>query len=339
MGGAAQVRGPPEVARLQVPSRAKLRKHNCAIRRGTGGKVASGSARPAKSTHMGNTAEPAILVVEDDAVFARGVARIASSYGPVRLASTLGTATAVIRQSRSWRALVLDVGLPDGSGLDVLVSARKTGITAAAALLTGHIETNVLNAAFDLGAAVLAKPVEASRLRWFLASQMGEHGPSSPETAAPDDVDGHGQGPASGANAPSVDPVDAYCAALSRFRQITVSDWYAVAMAARAVCHGGQDAVARCAMRTGLDHRTIEKEALVASRIESHEFEQLVTWQDGAGCGLSTCHVYELSRASRALRTDALQQMRSGLWSVVVLRRRLRERKRESRPPGAHRLP
>jgi DNA-binding NarL/FixJ family response regulator len=69
----------------------------------------------------------------------------------------------------SLSGLILDVGLPDGSGLDVLAHDRKTHPTTPALVLTGDTERETINTAYNLGAAFLVKPVELSAVERFLA--------------------------------------------------------------------------------------------------------------------------------------------------------------------------
>lgn len=64
------------------------------------------------------------LVVEDDAAVGRALSRIVRSYGEVALATTASDARRLLEDAGPWQAFLLDVGLPDGSGLDLLADVR-----------------------------------------------------------------------------------------------------------------------------------------------------------------------------------------------------------------------
>lgn len=71
-----------------------------------------------------------------------------------------------------WSALVIDVGLPDGSGIDVLARAREVDVRTPALVLTGLLSSAVANAAFDLRAGCIGKPVSGIRLAHFLQDAL-----------------------------------------------------------------------------------------------------------------------------------------------------------------------
>jgi CheY-like chemotaxis protein len=106
------------------------------------------------------TAPSKILIVEDDAALARALARVASPYGEVTIASTRHEAEALLDPHASDECiLVVDVSLPDGSGLDVIRTFRDRFPRSKARILvaSGHIERKFINAAWDLRAEYFAK--------------------------------------------------------------------------------------------------------------------------------------------------------------------------------------
>jgi DNA-binding NarL/FixJ family response regulator len=105
-----------------------------------------------------------ILVLEDDPLVAKHYARILRAVAPVTLASSVTAACSLVTGSTSWSALIFDVRLPDGSGVDVLRTARGLGIRGPARLITGHIDRDLLEAACDLQARCFEKPVPTSLL-------------------------------------------------------------------------------------------------------------------------------------------------------------------------------
>jgi len=82
----------------------------------------------------------------------------------------------------TWTGFVLDVGLPDGSGLDLLADARTKFPATPALVLTGRTEASSINAAFDLNADYVVKPIAEARVRHFL--DVARH-PARARRAAP----------------------------------------------------------------------------------------------------------------------------------------------------------
>ena len=107
-----------------------------------------------------------VLVVEDEALFARAIARRLEKAGyAVRVAPTLREA------ETSWQAeaadlLLLDMRLPDGSGLDFLARFRGAlGATAAVLAMSAYGELEDAVSAMKLGASdYLRKPIDLDEL-------------------------------------------------------------------------------------------------------------------------------------------------------------------------------
>jgi DNA-binding NarL/FixJ family response regulator len=120
---------------------------------------------------MGAAAKEAIvrfLVVEDEEIASRALRRLLAPYGEMVLAPTARAASSILATPDHWTAFFFDVGLPDGSGIDVLAQARIEHPTTPAMVLSGCLEPGAINAAFDLDADCVAKPVQKSRLVRFL---------------------------------------------------------------------------------------------------------------------------------------------------------------------------
>jgi DNA-binding response OmpR family regulator len=79
-----------------------------------------------------------LLIVEDEARIAELVRSGLSRAGfTVDIAATAGDATAALEVG-SYDAAILDLGLPDGDGIDVLGQARRAGLTIPFLLLTAR---------------------------------------------------------------------------------------------------------------------------------------------------------------------------------------------------------
>ncbi|MDX2024340.1 MAG: response regulator transcription factor [Deltaproteobacteria bacterium] len=108
------------------------------------------------------------LVVEDDPHVARAIERILTKYGYVWRAANLAAAFTRIEAFSDYTGLVLDVKLPDGSGLDALREFRARGCEAPALVMTAHNDRENINTAQLLGAQFLWKPWSNENLRTFV---------------------------------------------------------------------------------------------------------------------------------------------------------------------------
>jgi DNA-binding NarL/FixJ family response regulator len=89
----------------------------------------------------------------------------------VSIARSAESAEAAIRAG-PWAAIFLDIGLPDGSGLDVLTKLRAFRPTTPVLVLTGDNGPDVINRACELGASFAVKPVSGSLLEAFIRSTV-----------------------------------------------------------------------------------------------------------------------------------------------------------------------
>jgi DNA-binding NarL/FixJ family response regulator len=109
-----------------------------------------------------------VLIVEDDATWANTLQRrLRSAAVQPRLCGTVARA---YRQfcPEAVDALVLDVGLPDGSGLTFLGDVRAQGWRGASLVQTGSPDPGVVNHAHELDAQIVIKPYDLIHLGRFL---------------------------------------------------------------------------------------------------------------------------------------------------------------------------
>lgn len=107
-----------------------------------------------------------ILLVEDDPRAAKWV-RIAMEERGAKIlwATRMDQARLLVERHQPELAL-LDVSLPDGNGLDLIVELRMQELPCACVVLTGNPESNVARIAAGLGVTeFLAKPVDLERLQ------------------------------------------------------------------------------------------------------------------------------------------------------------------------------
>jgi len=103
------------------------------------------------------------LVVEDDAAVRRPLVRALSDHGEVEAVGTCAAARLAFR-GRKYDAVIVDVSLPDGSGLDLIEVARKRSPAAIVLVLTGSTEHAVIERALEAGARYLLKPCHPKHL-------------------------------------------------------------------------------------------------------------------------------------------------------------------------------
>ncbi len=107
------------------------------------------------------------LLVEDDALGARAMARILQRYGPVRTADSVAAATALLGSPGTWLGILADVGLPDGDGLEVVAQVRACDSAVPILVLTGAVDPARANRAQELDAEFAFKPLSALNLSRF----------------------------------------------------------------------------------------------------------------------------------------------------------------------------
>ena len=119
-----------------------------------------------------------IFLLEDDEALGRGIAMaLESQECSVTLAQTLKQAESVLREPFSL--LILDINLPDGSGLELLRSLRRGGFQTPAILLTANdLELDEV-AGLEAGADdYITKPFSLAVLRARVNAQLRRSAPS-----------------------------------------------------------------------------------------------------------------------------------------------------------------
>lgn len=111
---------------------------------------------------------PRFLLVEDDPSLATAVARKLGRLFPCTVAGSICEARIALTTEPGFCGFIIDLRLPDGSGLDILREARRRHVHAPAVLLTATIEGAVINETYDLGASFVAKPIGPKALERFV---------------------------------------------------------------------------------------------------------------------------------------------------------------------------
>ncbi len=103
------------------------------------------------------------LVLEDDERVRRALARALQTHGRVDAVGTCAAARMAIR-ARRFDAAVLDVHLPDGTGLDLVDPMRERNAAASVLVLTGSTDHEVIARVHAAKAAYLLKPFDVKQL-------------------------------------------------------------------------------------------------------------------------------------------------------------------------------
>ena len=112
---------------------------------------------------------PDILIVDDDADLRRTLFLLLEKKYKVAAAASGKEALALLKTKRP-RLVLLDITMPEMSGIDVLRAARELDKTLRVVMLTSHQEIEFAQKALDLGAIeYLTKPFEADFIRGEIA--------------------------------------------------------------------------------------------------------------------------------------------------------------------------
>lgn len=123
-----------------------------------------------------------ILLVEDDPPLARGVAALLRGAGHSVDVAEDGETAMMVVHDEPYALVVLDIGLPDISGLDVLNAIRRSESKVPVLVLTARDAIEDRIAGLDLGADdYLLKPFDTgeleARVRALLRRAAGEASP------------------------------------------------------------------------------------------------------------------------------------------------------------------
>jgi CheY-like chemotaxis protein len=105
-----------------------------------------------------------ILVVDDDAAVLTSMRRLLASLG--HAVTTAGSAAEALARFDAHDVAIIDLGLPDRSGLELVPDIRRLCVKTRVAIWTGSTEARLLTeAAAAVGAdAVFDKPPDVQKL-------------------------------------------------------------------------------------------------------------------------------------------------------------------------------
>ena len=120
-----------------------------------------------------------VLIVDDDALHARSIARLVGRRCNTVIVESIQEAMRAYDGSERWAAAVVDVGLPDGSGLTLLEELRaRWGAALPVLVLTGQDEKALVNRAQALRAQFAYKPCSRDNIEAFLDGALSRPRPT-----------------------------------------------------------------------------------------------------------------------------------------------------------------
>ncbi|MFI5348341.1 MAG: response regulator [Elusimicrobiota bacterium] len=112
---------------------------------------------------------PDILIIDDDADLRRTLVLLLEKKYRV-VAAAGGREALVLLKAQKPRLVLLDITMPEMSGIEVLRAAKELDKTLRVVMLTSHQEIEFAKSALDLGAIeYLTKPFEADFIRGEVA--------------------------------------------------------------------------------------------------------------------------------------------------------------------------
>jgi len=125
------------------------------------------------------TGKPKLLIVEDDPALGRSLLRGTRAYFDVVMTTSVDAAFEVIDAKVAIAAAVVDIGLPDGTGFDVVETLRQRDRNLPVLILTGSNDPTTINRAHALRVEFVCKPFFTENLAQFVqrtlsGSQYGD---------------------------------------------------------------------------------------------------------------------------------------------------------------------
>ena len=112
-----------------------------------------------------------VLVVEDDTLIRKGMVALLRNGGHAAVAAASVAEAAAQLDVATPTHLLLDLNLPDGAGTHILRRVREQALPTRVALVTGAIDTALLEEARALGVdAVFIKPPDWDELLDWVAT-------------------------------------------------------------------------------------------------------------------------------------------------------------------------
>lgn len=115
-----------------------------------------------------------VLIVEDDVHVARALERVVRRHVDVAVVDAAAAALDRVQSEvdAEWVGAIVDVGLPDRSGLELAIALRAASPNLALLVITGSDTREAANVAVEAGAQFAFKPVSSATLDAFVSRSI-----------------------------------------------------------------------------------------------------------------------------------------------------------------------
>jgi len=120
-----------------------------------------------------------LLIVEDDPSLGRSLHRGTRTWFEPVLAHSVKQALEIIEAGLDVAGAVVDIGLPDGTGFDVVAALRSRHDEVPVLILTGSNDPATINRAHALRAEFVCKPFFAENLAQFVQRALSMRPPAT----------------------------------------------------------------------------------------------------------------------------------------------------------------
>jgi DNA-binding NarL/FixJ family response regulator len=265
------------------------------------------------------TASGRVLVVEDDPLVARLLVRAVSRLAQPVCGTTVREGIALLDGGPACRAAILDLGLPDGSAVEIIEHAQRAGFSLPALIVSGESDPAVARAMRAMGAGFCLKPVDGAAIEQFVRD------------AQQTDTESDEPQPPSAASRLLTGMADAAVADLRA--------QYAIGQFVHCLRYPGPDETSglqhlvALGLRLDLHPSALRRRARVSETVRADEFEALLALRSPRGLPLKWSHFELLSAVRSRSRREAtairiLAEDLSVRECVALVRAAARERAR-----------
>jgi two-component system nitrogen regulation response regulator GlnG len=129
---------------------------------------------------------PVLLVIDDEASILHAFRRVFRDPGLTLLTASTGAEGLELAARTPPDVVILDLRLPDQSGLDVFRQLRERDVRAPVIFITGHGSSETAVEAMKRGAfGYLPKPLELTQIRELVGRALAETRPAGSNEAPP----------------------------------------------------------------------------------------------------------------------------------------------------------
>jgi CheY-like chemotaxis protein len=114
-----------------------------------------------------------VLIVDDNVGLAENIAEILDGEGYVTEIAASAEEALTRARAQEFNVLLTDFRLPGISGIELIRSLRREGQHPRAVVISAYGDDLTMNAALDVGAKFLGKPVDVPALNGYLRGVQG----------------------------------------------------------------------------------------------------------------------------------------------------------------------